>query len=406
MKFEFKAKKPDGSFIEGTRESLDRFRLSHEIVSEGLIPVLIKPVSEGRKFNFEYFNQFFIRISLQEKITFSRNLGAMLAAGLSLSRSLSVLEKQTENPKFKKIIKSLLDDIEAGKSLSQALVRFPNVFSSLFVAMASAGEESGSLHESLKIVSDQLDKIYALRKKVKSALIYPIVILIAMVIIGSLMLIYVVPTIIGTFKDFDATLPLSTKIVINSSNFLVNNFLLVLFSSIFLGFLSYTAVNSAKGHRVTDYILLKLPVISEIVKQINTATTARTISSLVSSGVTLTKSLEITADVIQNYYYRNAILRAAIGIQNGESLSNLFKKEGNLFPILITEMTEVGEETGGLPKMLMSVAIFYEGEVDSLTKDISTIIEPALMLIIGAAVGFFALAMIQPIYALSGGAGI
>jgi len=319
-----------------------------------------------------------------------------------LSRALSVLHKQTDNVKLKRILKSILEDVESGRSLSQATSKFPNVFSSLFVAMIAAGEESGSLPASLKIVSEQLDKVYVIRKKVSGAMVYPAIIFVAMIIIGALMLVYVVPNLTKSFAEFGAKLPYSTQLVVNSSNFLLNHYLAAIMLLALLSSLIYYGFNSKRGQRTVDYIFLRLPVVSSVVKQINSASAARTISSLVSSGVTIVKSLEITTEVVQNYYYKEALTHAAEKIQKGGSMSDFFKEEEKLFPILMGEMAEVGEETGNLPAMLMNVAVFYEGEVDALTKDMSTIIEPVLMLFIGLAVGFFAISMVQPIYALSG----
>lgn len=402
MKFKFKAKRASGEIVEGIREETDRFKLSHQLNAEGLFPITIKAIQTSKKYDFSFFNEMFIRVKLVEKIMFAKNLGAMLAAGLPLSRALQILERETENIKFKKTIRLILEDVESGKSLSQSMLRFPDIFSSLFVAMVEAGEESGSLPDSLKIVSDQLDKIYSIRRKITSAMVYPIVILVAMIVIGALMLIYVVPNLTSAFKDFGAELPLSTKIIIEGSNFLINHLTLTITIVIALGTALYFLYKSKKGQRGLDYMLFKLPLISGIVRHSNAATTSRTISSLVSSGVTIVKSLEITADVLQNYYYKEAMAKAVSGIQKGESLSSLFKNESQIYPSLMGEMAEVGEETGNLPKMLMNVAIFYENEVDAVTKDMSTIVEPFLMLVIGVAVGFFAIAMIQPIYALSG----
>lgn len=401
-KFEFKAKRSNGEIEKGVRESTDRFKLSHELSAEGLIPISIKLQESKVKYDFNFFNEMFVRIKLHEKIIFARNLGSMLTAGLSLSRALSVLQKQTTNVKLKKIIKSILGDVESGKSLSQATAKFPQVFSSLFVAMIAAGEESGSLPGSLKIISEQLDKVYAIRKKVAGAMVYPSIIFVAMIIIGALMLVFVVPNLTKSFAEFGATLPYSTRLVINSSEFLINHYLAAIFAFLSVLAFIYYGFNSKRGQRVIDYIFLRVPVISSIVKQINSAATARTVSSLVSSGVTITKSLEITQEVVQNYYYKQSLSRALNGIQKGESLSSFFKEEERLYPVLIGEMSEVGEETGNLPGMLMNVAVFYEGEVDAMTKDMSTIIEPVLMLFIGLAVGFFTVSMIQPIYALSG----
>ncbi|GMQ95191.1 MAG: type II secretion system F family protein [Patescibacteria group bacterium] len=398
MKFVYKIKNKVGEMIEGVAEATDKYALALQMKREGKTVISIKEAEEKRRLTMEFLNEFLARIKLQDKISFVKNLSAMVGAGLPLSRALGILERQTGNIKFKKVIRALSGEITKGNSLSQAMANFPHVFSSLFVAMVHAGEESGSLTQSLTIIGRQLEKNYALRKKVKGAMIYPAIVISAMVIIAALMLVYVVPTLAETFADLGAELPASTRFLIFASGALVENFLLFIALFVFLaGFVAYVR-ETEKARRFLDFLVLHTPVISKIVKEYNTAQTARTLSSLLSSDVDMVESLSITHNVLQNSYYKDVLEIAGARVQKGSPLSETFKGSEDIYPILMGEMVEVGEETGKLSDMLMNIAEFYESEVDAATKDLSTIIEPILMVVIGAGVGFFAISMISPMY--------
>lgn len=402
MKFKYKAHHPnEDKIIEGERESADKFSLSREMRDDGLVLVSATPASFVWKLNIEYLNELVATIKLHEKVIFANNLSAMISAGLTLSRSLAVLERQTKNLKFKKVIKALINDIDSGKSFNESLAKFPDVFSPIFTAMVAAGEESGNLAQSLKIIGEQLEKSYNLRRKVKGALAYPAVVIVAMLIIGVLMMTYVVPNLIATFREFKVELPLSTQIIMFTSDMLVNYGFYVFILAVIVGFALYKFIKTKKGRRVVDFIALRLPLIGGITAQMNTAIITRTLSSLLSSGVNMVRAITITESVANNSYYKDILRNAGDGVEKGLTLSSFFEGDEKLFPVLAGELTEVGEETGQLVKMLDSVANFYESEVDAITKDMSTIIEPALMVFIGIAVGFFAVSIIQPIYSLT-----
>lgn len=345
------------------------------------------------------------RIKLIDKINFAQNLSAMLDAGLAVSRALAVLEKQTKNARFKEVIGTIGKTISAGKTLSEAMKEQGTMFPPIMISMIKAGEESGSLGQSLKIVSTQMDNNYKLTKKIKGAMMYPMVILFAMVIIGFFMLTYVVPTLGSTFKAFGSDLPLPTKIVIGASDFVRGHIILTL-AFIALAIVgALFAVKTKQGKKGTEFVLIHLPVIGEITKEINSARTARTMSSLLSSGVDIVVATQITADVVQNSYYKGILHEVEQKIQKGEPMAEIFLKNEKLYPPFVGEMISVGEETGQLAQMLLGVAGFYENDVDQKTKDMSSIIEPFLMVFIGLGVGFFAVSMIMPIYSLSNSIG-
>ncbi len=401
MKFRYKAHKPgEENFVEGEIEADDRFALSRQMREQGMVLVSAAPLN-NKWLSWVHLNEIVATVSLHDKVTFANNLSAMISAGLSLSRSLDVLARQTRNVKFKKAIQDVWVDVNSGTSLSMSLAKFPNIFSTVFVAMVSAGEESGNLPGALKLIGDQMEKTYTLRRKVRGAMIYPGVILSAMFGIGFLMMIFVVPNLVSTFKEFNVELPLSTRMIMAFSDILVNYGAYFLVSVALAIFVVYKIYKTQRGKRSSDFLLLHLPLISGIVKQMNSATAARTLSSLISSGVNMVESLNITEKVLQNSFYKDVLIEAKEGVQRGEPLSGFFQRQEQLFPILVGELMEVGEETGKLPEMLSSVATFYENEVEQVTKDMSVVIEPVLMIVIGIFVGFFAVSMIQPIYSIT-----
>lgn len=399
MRLRYKAQKGNGEFYEGEREAADKYALAHELKAAG--ETLVSAREPGAGFHFDWQNLgFFRRIGIHDKVVFARNLGGMVGAGLSLSRALGVLLRQTRHKKLKKIIQSLSERIGGGESLSAALGAFPEVFPELLVAMVRAGEEGGNLAGSLQAVADQLDRSYVLQRKVKGALMYPAIVLTVMLIIGVVMFVYIVPKLTATFAEFNIDLPLSTRVVIGISDFLKNNTLGGLGALVLFALGVRLAAKSAQGKRSLDFVLLHIPAISPLIKEANAARVGHTLSSLLSAGVPLLQALEITAEVLPHTYYKAVLLSAREAVQKGEPLAAVFQRAEPLYPAFLTEMVAVGEETGKLSAMLRDTGAFFEAEVDQKTKDLSTIIEPALMVIVGVAVGFFAVAMISPAYSL------
>lgn len=389
----------EGEEREETREFADKAALYSTV--RGMKGSIIS-TSEitDKKGKFSLFN-FRRRIKAQDQIAFAKNLAVMVDAGLSVSRALTVLQKQSSNKALSEIYESLIFSINAGEPLSQALSEHSDIFSDLFVAMVKAGEESGQLAGSLRVVADQLEKSHLLVKKVKGAMIYPSVILIVMFIIGLLLMLYMVPTLTETFKGLNISLPLPTRIIIAISDFLRNNILLtmVVILGVIAGVMSL--LKTKRGKSMFDTIVLHLPMIGTMAREVNAARTARTLASLISSGVDIVGALGITSSVLQNHHFKELLDEAAKKVQVGEPLSaSLSVSRSDLYPVFVGEMLSVGEETGKMTEMLQNIADYYEGEVDQKTKDLSTIIEPVLMVFIGVAVGVFAIAMMLPTYSL------
>ena len=336
-----------------------------------------------------------------EVMRMAKNLSAMLSAGLSISRALSITERQSGNPRLKAIATGLSDSIKKGSSFHEALAAYPNVFPELFIAMAKAGEESGSLADALSVVGLQMERAEELTRKIKGAMIYPTIVVTAIVIVGVLMLIYVVPTLTKTFKDLGVQVPLATRIIVAISDFMVAHMAFVLVLIAGLAFGGYAFVRSATGEAAVLFCALRLPVVGEIVRETYAARAARTLSSLLTSGVPVLQALSLTKDVVHAGVFADVITEAGVRVKKGEPLSAAFTEKTSLYPIQMSDMLAVGEETGKVADMLKQIAGFYEQDVADKTKDLSTIIEPVLMLLIGTVVGIFAVSMIAPIYSLS-----
>jgi len=386
------------------REAVDRFTLARDLRDEGWVLIVAKDISKMKKSwlgKLSLGSMFAGRINLKDKILFVNNLGAMVGAGLPLSRALAAISRQTK----KKVLKSMLEAIGVrigqGESLSRALSQYPETWPEIFTAMIGVAEESGKLPETLKTLGDQLSKTYDLKRKVKGAMIYPAVIITAIIIVGVLMLIFLIPILAATFAEIKVELPLSTRVVIGISNLLADHYLIFIVLVLGLGLGVWRFAKTKIGSRLLDQIIMKLPVIGELNKKYNSATIMRTVSSLIEAGVSLVESLTITQKVAGNVFYQEALVLATEKVQKGVTLSSIFNEHEYLFPIFVGEMTMVGEETGKLPEMLLRGAVFYEEDIDQATKNLSTIIEPVLMILIGIAVGFFAVSMLGPMYSLS-----
>lgn len=402
MLFSYSAKSKTGEISKGVLEFPDRFSVMRDLRSRGYTPVSVAEQGGTLEDKFSSLQDIFSKVSVSEQILMTKNLSGMIKAGLPLSRALSVLKKQTKNPKLSEILVSVSNDINSGETFSSALSKFPAIFSKLFTSMIRAGEESGNLSGALSDIGINLEKSHSLNKKVKGALIYPGVIMSAMVVVGVLMFAFVVPTLAGTFKELGVTLPTSTRVIIFVGNFFSNHLILTFviiaaaFSSIFFLFRAKFMA------RYIDFTVMRIPVIGRLAQEINTARTARTISSLLSSGVSIVRAVEITEDVVQNVFYKKVLRDAREAVEKGAPFSEVFEANTKLYPVMMAEMVAVGEETGKLADMLLQIALFYEEEIENKTKNLSTIIEPVLMIFIGAGVGFFAISMISPLYSILG----
>ncbi len=405
-KFTYYGKDKDGTSVSKSVSAGDKYEVYDIARQEG---VVVESVHEGRRFslsniiNVNKINYYLARVSQDELVMMSRNLSSMLDAGLTLTRSMGVIERQTRNQRLKEVVRVIVEKVNQGEQFSVALKNFPETFDDLFVSMVAAGEESGKLSDALKVLSEQMERSSNLKKKIKGAMIYPAIVITIMIGIGFLMMIFVMPTITDIFSNEDMDLPGATQALISISDF-VNNYTLITLLGL-LGFvgLNWYFLQTKIGKKFSSWTVVRLPTIGTLAKETNAARTARTMASLLHSGVDVIRSLDITEEVVQNVYYKKIIHTARNRVEKGSPLSEVFVERNDLYPILVGEMILVGEETGQISNMLHELALFYENEVERKTKDLSTIIEPILMVVIGAGVGFFALALMGPIYSLTDG---
>lgn len=398
------AKSFKGELKTGSLEAKNKKDLSKILHREGYVLIKADADSEvkDKKKKFEMSLPFFGGVSLTEKMMFTRNLQVMISAGVSLPRSLSILSSQGKNKKFKEALSEILEAINEGKGFSESLKKYPDIFSELFVNMIKVGEESGTLENVLKNLTFQMEREHDLRSKVIGAMVYPAVIICAMMGIGILMLIMVVPKLAETFEELEIELPVTTRFVIGIGNFLAANWYLLPIVILILLFLFQRGLKTRGGKRIADNITLKTPIISAIVKKTNSAQTLRTLSSLIVSGIPIVQALKIVAGSLGNVYFQEVITKSVDYVQRGEKFSAALKPYQNLYPPMVIQMVEIGEETGQTSEILAKLADFYEEEVTNATKNLSAVIEPLLMLLIGGAVGFFAISMIQPMYSMLG----
>lgn len=402
-KYLYTAKSFKGEIKSGALEAKDEHQLATILRQEGYI--LIKTTLEEKTIKerkFELDISGILGVPLVEKMMFTRNLRVMISAGLSLPRALRTLSEQSKSKKFKEALLEIVEEIVKGKSFSGSLSKYPDIFSELFCSMVKVGEEAGTLEEVLKILTKQMEREYELKSKIKGAMIYPLVIISAMIGIGILMLIMVVPKLAETFEELAIELPPTTKLVITLGVFLADFWYLIPLIILTLFFLWRMISKTKKGGKLINALALKIPIVSPIVRKTNSAYTVRTLASLIASGVPIVRSLEITSGALGNIYYKEAIAEAAERVRKGAKLSEALRAYQNIYPLLVISMIEVGEETGQTSDILEKLADFFEEEVTNATKNLSAVIEPVLMLIIGAIVGFFAISMVQPMYSMLG----
>lgn len=402
MLFKFKAQNQQAQIVEGLREGISKFEIADALKREGLLVLSVDEVGKKKIFDTRRLLSisFFSRVSLGEKMIFARNLSVMVGAGLSFTKALDALAKQSKNKYFGGTISSLADGIRKGRTFSETLSDFPDVFPSIFRAMVAAGEKAGNLEEVLQMLAEQMRRDYVLMKKVKGALMYPAIIVIAMIGVAILMMVYVVPSLVDVLEQLNVELPFQTRVIIAISNFVTTRgwFAALITAALIVG----AAVGRKQlfMRRFVSGIWVQLPVINTLARKMYSARLTRSLSSLLSAGVSVVESLDIVSDIVGNVQYEKTLRKAKDTIQKGGKISSVFLENPRLYPSVVGEIVSVGEETGKLSDVLEKLATFYENEVEASTKDLATVIEPVLMIIVGAAVGFFALSILQPMYSV------
>lgn len=395
--YKYSARDDQGKKIEGLMPAQNKAELAHTLKNQGMLLVFAMAQKEKAAGNWQGV-AVWKRVSLTEKMMFIRHMSVMVKAGLPIPRILDVLAIQSKSTYFKEVLNNIKEDIKTGKGLADSMAEYPKVFPPLYSSAIRIGEVGGNLEEVLELLAIQLQKEHDIRSKIKGAMIYPSVVVVAMVIIAVLIMIFVVPNLMKVFSDMNIELPLSTRVIIGTSNFMTNHIIITLGILVAIPILFSIFRSSTFGKNSLHFLFLHIPVVNGIIKKVNTARFARTLSSLLKSGVSIVNALDIISDTLDNIYFKKALKQAVEHVQKGAPLHEAIENYPNLFPPMVTQMIKVGEETGSSEQILSQLAEFYEKEVDEITKNLSSIIEPILIMVIGGAVGFFAISVIQPMY--------
>jgi type IV pilus assembly protein PilC len=390
----FKAIDLGGAQTKGEVEAESKQSVSDQLKQRGLIVLDIADKRSSKEIELPFLN----RIKGSDLAILTRQLATMVSSGMTILRALYVIEGQTENKKLAEILVSVRKDVEAGLPLSDALERHPKTFNPLFVAMTRAGETGGVLDSSLIRVADQLEKEESLKRQVKSAMMYPgVIITFAMIVLLALVA-FLVPVFEGVFEEFDGELPAITKLVVTMSHFVTGKWYL-LFAGLFggaYGFLKWK--KTPKGRELWQRFLLRLPMkVGDIVQKVALARWSRTFSALTSAGVPLLQALDIIGKTAGNVVVEKAMADVVTNVKSGGTIAAPLKNSP-VFPAMVVHMVGVGEETGALDTMLSKIADFYEDQVNAAVKALTSIIEPIMIVFVGAIVGFIVIAMYMPMF--------
>lgn len=349
----------------------------------------------------QYFKNLFLGVSLQEKIIFTRHLAIIIKSGMTLIDALSMLKKQTKSRSLSKILDQVIKDVTAGQFLSASLEKYKGIFGDLFVNFIRVGEASGVLAENLEYLSQELKKKREIRKKVVSALIYPIVILAATFGITGLLVFFIFPKIFPVFASLNVKLPATTKFLIAASTLITEKGGWVLLITLIAIAVFWLSLKVYKIRFYFHWLLLRLPLVGGMMASVNMTNFSRTIGLLLKSGVKIVEATNITADTLTNLVYRQELKAVAASIQKGEAISQHLLTKPRLFPAMAAGMIAIGENTGNLSETLVYLSEFYESELDELVKNLTDVLEPLLMVTMGIIVGFVAVAIITPIYGIT-----
>ena len=400
MKYKYKARNQSGALQEGVLEAATMSNASLLLQRHNLIVISLEPHRSSDVISS--LSRFWEGVSGKEFVIFSRQMAVMVEAKVPLIAALKGIIDQNENPYFAKILSVVLADVDEGKSLSESLRKHPDVFSELYVNMVQSGEISGNLQQSLENLADNIEKNYILTQKIRGVLYYPAFILTAFFIVAFLMLSFVIPKLTEMLKETNAYLPITTRILIWTGDFMQQWWwaVLIVFFAALAGIVYYA--RSEDGKKEFDVIKLKIPIAGRVLRYVYLARFAENLSTLVRSGIPIVTALQITGRVVGNIVYENHIIEVAQKVKSGGTVSeNLSQRKE--FPSIMTQMIKVGEDTGKLDSTLDTMSKFYTREADQLVSNLSSIIEPVLIVILGVAVGTLVFSIIIPIYNIAQG---
>ncbi|MDD3679649.1 MAG: type II secretion system F family protein [Candidatus Shapirobacteria bacterium] len=397
MEYTYQVKDKEGKAVKGVVEAESKDRALSLLKERGFFVISLK---EGTGINFNLENITPIkRVSRDEVVIFTRQLATMINAGLSLNDALFSLKEQV-GPKFAQIIDEVLRRVEAGRSLGESLSGWSDIFSNIYVASVKSGEAAGVLDKVLLRLADDLEEEKVFRNNVKGALIYPAIVLVMMVLVGTIVMIFVVPKMLSLYSELDADLPAATKALMAISNFFIKTWWLALVLLAGFIYLFIKFKNTDQGARKIDELILSLPVVGPLQKKTILANMSRTLGLLLGTGISLVEALDIVAESLGNLIFRDAMKQSARGVEKGRSLSGMMANF-SVFPPILYQMVAVGEGTGKIDESLEKVSTFFKGEAETAVKGLTTALGPIIMIVLGVGVMFLVVAVLMPIYNLT-----
>lgn len=400
--FTYTAKTNAGKTVKGTVEAPLLEGANDLLRERQLIVLKIKPLNDQDI--LEKFNNFLNRVSAKDITFFARQLSVLIEASVPVVRSLRVLIKQTKNEYFKKVIADIAAEVDGGAKLSQALNRYPRIFDQFFVHMIRAGETTGRLDKVLLYLADQKEKDYSLRSRIRGAMIYPAFILATMVGIGVIMMVYVVPRLTSLITESGGQIPFTTKILLGTSALIVNFWWAIILLIILFSVGIYFYIKTEQGRYYFDLLKIKLPVLGPLYQRILLTRFSMSLANLLTSGVPVTRSLQISGDIVNNSVYHELIRKTVVEVESGNSIASVFIHSSHV-PAIVSQMLSVGEETGRLDSILQKLADFYTQEVENAISSLTSLIEPLILIVLGVAAGIMVTGILSPIYNISSSVG-
>jgi len=394
--FKWEGKTRTGTIRKGKMEAPDNQSVVAALRKQQIMPIRVRSQAKGLQIKLPIGNT----VGEKDIVVFTRQLATMIDAGLPLVQCLEILGAQAEKAKFKEVIISVKEDVEKGSTFAEALERHPLVFNELFTNLIMAGEVGGLLDVILNRLSSYIEKAMKLKKRVKSAMVYPAAIVGVSVLVVVVLLVFVIPVFQRMFADFGAALPAPTQMVVSLSEFLRGNILFVIAGVIVAAYLLKRFYRTEKGRMMIDRIFLRLPVFGDLIRKVAVARFTRTLGTLVSSGVPILDGLNITAKASGNRVIEDAIKKARVSISEGKTIAGPLG-ESEVFPPMVIQMISVGETTGALDSMLSKIADFYDEEVDNTVGALTSLLEPMMMVFLGLLIGGLMVAMYLPIFKMA-----
>jgi type IV pilus assembly protein PilC len=394
----YTAKNSDGLEVKAEVQAENEQAAAKLLMSQALFPIDIQSKDKREQIPGLAFLD---KVPVKERVVFTRQLSTLINAGLPLLQSLRTVSDQVVNKTLKEVLSKIVAAVEGGSSLSQAFASHPKVFDQIYVSLVAAGETSGTLDKSLERLANQQEKDAAIASKIRGALIYPVIVMGVIVAVVVFMLTTLLPQVDQLYKDLKKTLPIATRVLVAMSNFVQHFWWLTILMLLGLGYATKQYIHSTQGRKLLDGLKSKVPLFGPIIRKVYMARFARTLSTLLGSGIPMLESMSIVEKAVNNVVLGESIERATGKVKSGKSLSSSIEVEPMFLP-LVGQMTKIGEESGSIDEMLGRVATFYENEVDDAVKNISTIIEPVLMVVLGVMVGGVIIAVLLPVYGLVG----